>query len=72
MPILVILGSRDLPGSVLQGKRIHLQIPRSEPNLIEGADHILGLSRAVEFNTKVMDFLNKVGRLKTASDRRIA
>ncbi len=72
MPVLVILGSMDLPGSILQGKRIHRQIPGSQLTIIEGADHIPSLSKAVEFNTKVMDFLNKVERLKAESVRRIA
>jgi pimeloyl-ACP methyl ester carboxylesterase len=63
VPVLVLLGSKDLPGSILQGKRIHRTIIGSEFKVIEGADHIPSLSRTEEFNTTVMEFLNRIAPL---------
>ncbi len=60
IPVLVLLGSRDLPGSILQGRRINSLIRGSELKVIEGADHIPSLSKTEEFNSIVLEFLNRV------------
>ena len=67
MPVLILVGSKDLPGSVLQGKRIHTMIGGSVLKIIEGADHIPSLSRPDEFSKEVQNFLIRLTSSDTKS-----
>ncbi len=60
MPVLILAGSKDLPGSILQCKRINRLIQGSELKVMEGADHIPSLSKPEEFNSMVLEFLEGV------------
>lgn len=60
MPILMILGERDVPGQIVAVKRMHELLPASEFVIMEGADHIPSLSRPDEFRKVLHDFLERV------------
>ena len=63
MPILMILGDRDLPGTIMQVKHVHDLLPDSELKVISGADHIPSLSKPEEFDGMVLDFLERIGKM---------
>lgn len=56
-PTLLIVGDRDVPGMVLLSKRLQGLIPNSKLVIIEGADHVVNLSKPDEFNQLVLEFL---------------
>ncbi len=60
MPVLMILGDRDLPGQVQVVRRMHRLIPNSELIVIEGADHIASLSKKKEFDIVLSEFIRKM------------
>lgn len=60
MPILMIMGHRDVPGMIALNRRVHSLIPESELVIIEGADHIPSLSKPEEFNRTVIGLLDKI------------
>ena len=56
-PTLVIVGDRDVPAQILMTDNIHSHIPGSKKVLIQGADHIVNMSKSDEFNRTVLEFL---------------
>jgi len=56
-PTLLIIGDRDVPAQILMVDNIHSHIPGSKKVLIPGADHIVNMSKADEFNKTVLEFL---------------
>lgn len=59
-PTLIIFGDRDVPGMRLVAQQLHAKIPGSELVEIQGADHIVNMSKPDEFNRVVLDFLKKL------------
>lgn len=62
MPVLMILGDKDLQGQQLVVKRVHGMVPGSELVTIEGADHIASLSKKEEFDEVLKKFIKEVGK----------
>lgn len=60
MPVLMILGDRDLPAIAFLVKRIHDLVPHSNLVIIDGADHIPSLSKPEKFNEVVGQFLRNL------------
>ncbi len=56
-PTLLIVGDRDVEGMVLLSKRLQGLIPNSKLVIVEGADHVVNLSKPVQFNRLVLEFL---------------
>lgn len=59
-PILVIVGSLDVPGIVTLDTRTQALLRNSDMVVIEGADHIPSLSKPKEFRDSVLAFLKTV------------
>ena len=57
VPTLLIIGDRDVPAQILMVDNIHTHIPGSKKVLIQGADHIVNMSKPDEFNRTVLEFL---------------
>jgi len=57
LPTLLIIGDRDVPAQILMVDNIHTHIPGSKKVLIQGADHIVNMSKPDEFNRTVLEFL---------------
>ncbi len=58
-PTLIIFGDQDVPGMRLVAQQLHTKIPGSELVEIQGADHIVNMSKPDEFYRTVLDFLRK-------------
>ena len=56
-PTLLIIGDRDVPAQILMVDNIHAHIPRSKKALMQGADHIVNMSKPHDFNRTVLEFL---------------
>ena len=56
-PTFVMVGDKDVNGMQMIAETIHRKIPGSKYWLVNGADHIVNMSRTDEFNRKVLDFL---------------
>ncbi len=56
-PTLLIVGDRDVKGMQLLSQRLHKLIADSRIEMIEGADHLVNLSKPEEFNRLVLEFL---------------
>ncbi len=59
IPTLLIIGDRDVPAQILMVDNIHSHIPGSKKVLIQGADHIVNMSKPDEFNRTVLEFLKQ-------------
>ena len=59
IPTLLIIGDRDVPPQILMVDNIHSHIPGSKKVLIQGADHIVNMSKPDEFNRTVLAFLRQ-------------
>ncbi len=59
VPALLIIGDRDVPPQILMVDNIHSHIPGSKKVLIQGADHIVNMSKSDEFNRTVLEFLRE-------------
>jgi len=59
VPTLLIIGDRDVPPQILMVDNIHSHIPGSKKVLIQGADHIVNMSKPDEFNRTVLAFLRQ-------------
>ena len=57
VPTLLIIGDRDVPAQILMVDNIHTHISGSKKVLIQGADHIVNMSKPDEFNRTVLEFL---------------
>ncbi len=57
VPTLLIVGDRDVEGMVLLSKRLEGLIPGSRLVIVEGADHVVNLSKPEQFNRLVLEFL---------------
>ncbi len=57
VPTLLIVGDLDTPGMMPVADKIHARIRHSKKLLIPGADHIINMSKAKEFNRAVLEFL---------------
>ena len=55
VPTLLIIGDRDVPAQILMVDNIHTHIPGSKKVLIQGADHIVNMSKPDEFNRTVLN-----------------
>ncbi|MCL4328898.1 MAG: alpha/beta hydrolase [Candidatus Thermoplasmatota archaeon] len=60
MPILMILGKKDVPGQAAVVSRVHELIPGSELVTIDDADHVPSLSSPATFNRLVLQFLERL------------
>ncbi len=60
MPVIMILGDRDLPGIIMQVKRVHETLKGSKLMILEGADHIPSLSKTEEFNSILESILHDI------------
>lgn len=54
---LLIVGDRDVEGMILQSRRLQELIPNSKLVVVEGADHVVNLSKPDQFNRLVLEFL---------------
>jgi len=59
VPTLLIIGDRDVPAQILMVDNIHTHIPGSKKVLIQGADHIVNMSKPNEFNRTLLEFLKQ-------------
>lgn len=67
MPVLMILGDHDVPGQIVQVRRVHEMLKGSELVEIEDADHIPSLSSPEKFDGIMENFLREVDqRMKSA------
>ncbi len=58
-PTLMIVGDKDVEGMGLLSKRLQELIPNAKLVTVEGADHVVNLSKPEEFNRAVLEFLEK-------------
>jgi len=58
VPTLVMIGDRDVKGMQLIADDLHSKIPGSKKVVVQGADHIVNMSRPEEFNRIVLQFLS--------------
>jgi pimeloyl-ACP methyl ester carboxylesterase len=58
VPTLVMIGDRDVKGMQLIADDLHSKIPGSKKVIVQGADHIVNMSRPEEFNRIVLEFLS--------------
>jgi pimeloyl-ACP methyl ester carboxylesterase len=58
VPTLMIAGDRDVPGQLVVVDRIHSMVRGSKKVVLHGADHIANMSKPVEFNETVLEFLS--------------
>ena len=56
-PTLLIIGDRDVAPQIVMAGNIHSHISGSKKMLIQGADHIVNMSKPHEFNRTVLEFL---------------
>ena len=56
-PTLLIIGDRDVAPQMVMVDNIHSHIRGSKKVLIQGADHIVNMSKPDEFNRTVLEFL---------------
>ena len=56
-PTLLIIGDRDVAPQIVMVDNIHSHIRASTKVLIQGADHIVNMSKPDEFNRTVLEFL---------------
>ena len=56
-PTLLIIGDRDVAPQIVMVDNIHSHIRGSKRVLIQGADHIVNMSKPDEFNRTVLEFL---------------
>lgn len=56
-PTLIIIGDRDVPGMRFISDQVHSRIPGSKKLVINGADHIVNMSKPEEFNNALVKFL---------------
>jgi 3-oxoadipate enol-lactonase len=56
-PTLLIIGDRDVAPQIVMVDNIHSHIRGSKKVLIQGADHIVNMSKPDEFNRTVLEFL---------------
>jgi pimeloyl-ACP methyl ester carboxylesterase len=56
-PSLLIIGDRDVAPQIVMVDNIHSHIRGSKKVLIQGADHIVNMSKPDEFNRTVLEFL---------------
>jgi pimeloyl-ACP methyl ester carboxylesterase len=56
-PTLLIIGDRDVAPQIVMVGNIHSHIRGSKKVLIQGADHIVNMSKPDEFNRTVLEFL---------------
>lgn len=56
-PTLLIVGDRDVEGMLLLSKRLQRLIPNSKLEMVEGADHVVNLSKPRQFNRLVLEFV---------------
>lgn len=61
IPTLLIIGDKDVSGTMVT-KRLSSIIPGSKMVLLEGADHIVNMSKPREFDRTVLEFLDAVIR----------
>jgi 3-oxoadipate enol-lactonase len=59
IPILVLVGEKDITTPVWAGKMLHDWLPNSEFFIIPDAGHLTILDHPNEFNNLVLDFLKK-------------
>ncbi len=64
-PTLLIVGDRDVPGMVHITNQLHSRIRGSERRIINGADHIVNMSKPDEFHRAVLGFLAKTAVIAT-------
>ena len=57
VPTLVIIGDGDVRPQILLTDNIHSHIPGSKRVMIQGADHIVNMSKPDEFNRTILEFL---------------
>ena len=57
VPTLIIIGDRDVRPQIVLTDNIHSHIPGSKRVMIQGADHIVNMSKPDEFNRTVLEFL---------------
>ena len=62
VPTLVIIGDRDVRGMQFIADDLHSKIPASKKMVVQGADHIVNMSRPEEFNKAVLEFLSSTSR----------
>ncbi len=60
VPTLLIVGDRDVEGMRLLSKRLQGLISNSKLITIEGADHVVSLSKPKEFNRTALEFLQQL------------
>ena len=56
-PTLVIIGDRDVRGMRYIADDVHSKIQGSKKLVVQGADHIVNMSKPKEFNKMVLEFL---------------
>ncbi len=56
-PTLLVIGDRDVAPQIVMVDNIHSHIRGSKKVLIQGADHIVKMSKPDEFNRTVLEFL---------------
>lgn len=61
LPVLIIVGEKDLRGSMFASERIHPMIKGSKLSVISNAGHIANMSRPDEFNRIVLGFISNAG-----------
>lgn len=56
-PLLILAGEKDIPPAVTAAKSWHQDIPTSQFEIIQNAGHCANLDNALEFNKRLMSFL---------------
>lgn len=59
VPTLIIVGSADVQGIHEITGLLHARIPHSQETVIQGAGHMINMERPQEFNSLVLEFLEK-------------
>ena len=58
-PVLVLVGSRDVPDIQAIVKRIEKDVPHARKVVIRDAGHMVNMEKPEEFNREVLEFLRK-------------
>ena len=64
IPTLVIVGDRDQPGMLLIAEDLHSKIPGSKKVVVEGADHIVNMSKPEVFDKTALEFLSSMSKAR--------
>ena len=59
IPVLVLIGDRDIVNDAKAIERAHEYIPEVETAVISDAGHFLSIDQSAVVNQKILNFLNK-------------